>query len=68
MSSASKDNFDPERPPPTPETPPPATEPTEPYSIFDSRQRALIVVIVSTAATCEYARVLDIDIAAISCY
>ncbi|PNP39608.1 hypothetical protein TGAMA5MH_08424 [Trichoderma gamsii] len=51
MSSASKDNLDPERPSPTTETPPPATEPTEPYSIFDSRQRALIVVIVSTAAT-----------------
>jgi hypothetical protein len=26
----------------------------EPYSIFDKRQKALIVVIVSTAATCKY--------------
>ncbi|KAM0453326.1 hypothetical protein ACHAO4_004918 [Trichoderma viride] len=51
MSSTSKDNLDPERTSPTAETPPPATESTEPYSIFDSRQRALIVVIVSTAAT-----------------
>lgn len=25
----------------------------EPYSIFDKRQKALIVLIVSTAATCE---------------
>lgn len=27
--------------------------PKEPYSIFDKRQKALIVLIVSTAATCE---------------
>jgi hypothetical protein len=29
----------------------PATE--QPYSIFDKRQKALIVVLVSTAATCK---------------
>lgn len=52
MSSTSKDNQDPETPP-TPEAPPSATDATEPYSIFDGRQRALIVVIVSTAATCK---------------
>ncbi|KAM0485483.1 hypothetical protein ACHAPX_001470 [Trichoderma viride] len=51
MPSTSKDNLDLERTSPTTETPPTATEPTEPYSIFDSRQRALIVIIVSTAAT-----------------
>ena len=28
--------------------------PVEPYSIFDKRQKAFIVAIVSTAATCEY--------------
>ncbi|UKZ91275.1 uncharacterized protein TrAFT101_006265 [Trichoderma asperellum] len=51
MSSTLKDNQDPETTPPTPETPPSGTDATEPYSIFDGRQRALIVVIVSTAAT-----------------
>ncbi|KAI0376792.1 MFS general substrate transporter [Hypomontagnella monticulosa] len=34
---------------PLPPTPPPALE--EPYSIFDKRQKALIILIVSTAAT-----------------
>lgn len=32
--------------------PPPVLE--EPYSIFDKRQKALIITIVSTAATCTY--------------
>lgn len=31
----------------------PTPRPEEPYSIFDKRQKAFIVVIVSTAATCE---------------
>jgi len=34
-----------------PGTPPVSS--TEPYSIFDKRQKALIVLIVSTAATCK---------------
>lgn len=35
----------------------PPTEPAlqSPHSIFDKRQKSLIVLIVSTAATCEYA-------------
>ena len=31
----------------------PSSIPEQPYSIFDKRQKALIVGIVSTAATCE---------------
>jgi hypothetical protein len=42
----------------TPATTPLPVEPhrdvIEPYSIFDKRQRGLIVLLVSTAATCEY--------------
>lgn len=33
---------------------PPAAPEEEPYSIFDRRQKAVIVLIVSTAATCKY--------------
>lgn len=38
--------------PSTPSASSPASE--EPYSIFDKRQKALILFLVSTAATCEY--------------
>lgn len=34
--------------------PPPHPPAKEPYSVFDKRQRGLIVLIVSVAATCEY--------------
>lgn len=34
-------------------TQPPAAEVEPPYSIFDGRQKALIVLTVSTAATCK---------------
>ena len=33
---------------------PPQPTSEEPYSIFDKRQKALIILIISTAATCEY--------------
>lgn len=40
-------------PSPSPPSPPTLDFPIEePYSIFDKRQKALIVVIISTAATC----------------
>lgn len=38
---------------PDPSPSSPTTSSEEPYSIFDSRQKAFIVIVVSTAATCE---------------
>ncbi|KAL7949345.1 major facilitator superfamily domain-containing protein [Trichoderma barbatum] len=51
MSSKPNNKQDAENASPTVETPPPVSDTNEPYSIFDSRQRAFIVIIVSTAAT-----------------
>ncbi|KAL7810261.1 MFS general substrate transporter [Trichoderma aethiopicum] len=50
MSPKPDNEQDVENPSPTTDTPSPP-ETTEPYSIFDSRQCAFIVIIVSTAAT-----------------
>lgn len=43
--------------PPNTAPPPPPVVPEEPYSIFDKRQKSLIILIVSTAATCEFTSV-----------
>lgn len=49
--ASTPDNEDITTPPATAEVTP---QDEEPYSVFDNRQKALIVLLVSTAATCEY--------------
>jgi hypothetical protein len=41
-------------------TPPSSAATDEPYSIFDKRQKGLIILIVSTAATCESANPAEV--------